>query len=343
MPTPAYTPRWTWNRYARTIARAPGSPLLEQLHREQQDRNPERTPIDPGSEGTLEHLSRYLLARPLVRGRRVIDGGCGYGYGSMLLSRWGAREVLACDYDRAAVAQLPRADRALKPLNASLSALPLPPGSVDVVVAMEVIEHLAEPERFLEETRRVLTPDGILLLSTPNRELVSPGWQRPPNRFHLREWSAAEFRRLLSAVFACVELQGQIPGPRLIARREAGRGARKLAIQIERATGWDPRSAIPSGVRALLRRGRPPSVTPEAHRREPTAAELATRVRSFVALGSSSATPELDGYIATAARKRASSWSLGAVRPRKCASCRAAGDRTDGGWRTHARDHTPGA
>lgn len=304
MPTPAYTPRWTWNRYARTIARAPGSPELERLHRELQDRNPERTPIDPGSEGTLEHLSRYLLARPLVRGRRVIDGGCGYGYGSTLLARWGAREVLACDYDRAAIRQLPRAERALRPLNASLSALPLSPGSIDLIVAMEVVEHLAEPDRFLEEARRVLTPDGILLLSTPNREMVSPGWQRPPNRFHLREWGAAEFRRMLGEVFACVELQGQIPGPRLIARREAGRGARKLAIRIERATGWDPRGVIPSGVRALLRRGRPAAASSTSSRlmptsattREPSAAEMAARIHSFVALGTSSATPELDGF-----------------------------------------------
>ena len=146
----------------------------------------------------------------------------------------------------------------------------------------------------------MLSPEGILLISTPNRDLVSPGWSLPPNRFHLREWSATEFAVMLRAIFPRVVLRGQIPGKKLIERRESGRKARKLAIQIERAIGLDPRGLIPSGVRSLLHRGkRADAINEKTAEASPAAlpspSDLESRVRSLVQLGLSAGGPELDG------------------------------------------------
>lgn len=254
-------PRKTWNRYARTILRAPGSVEAERLYREREDRNPERTVIDPDEEGALEHLSRYLFAAAGAAGRRVLDGGCGHGYGALLLSRLGAKSVFGIDRS----AETPRAafelSRRTQPDRAGklsygagdLERLPVRDGSIDLVVALEVIEHLDRPERFLAEAARVLAPGGAAVLSTPNRTLTSPGWTLPPNRFHLHEYTAEELRSLVTPYFERVELLGQVPGPVLIAERKRGRRGFALAIAFEEAVGVDPRRMIPRPLRALIR------------------------------------------------------------------------------------------
>jgi len=254
--------RWTWNRYARTVVRPPGGRAEQERYRENGDRNPERTPLDPRAEGPMEHLSRYLRALPLAVGRRVLDGGCGYGYGSLLLAAAGAASVTGVDVERDA----PRTAASIASEGATTGAarvryaagdlgrLPLRGGAVEVIVALEVLEHLRDPESFLREVSRVLAPGGCLVLSTPNRGLVSPGWIIPPNRHHVREYAPEELRDFLAPHFLEVELEGQIPGPALLRRRREGRAGRRLAVAVERAVGVDPRQWIPAPVRTRLRR-----------------------------------------------------------------------------------------
>jgi 2-polyprenyl-3-methyl-5-hydroxy-6-metoxy-1,4-benzoquinol methylase len=295
------TPRWTWNRYARPVVRPPDSLAEQQRYRQSQDRNPERTPLDPRAEGPLEHLSRYLRALPLIAGRRVLDAGCGHGYGALLLGKAGAATVTAVDI-------APRALRAAQALAAAeetgagrvwyaggdLGRLPLRDGSVDLIVALEVLEHLADPAAFMREAARLLAAGGCLLLSTPNRELISPGWQIPPNCHHVREYTPAELRALLARHFQEIELQGQIPGPALLRRRREGRAGRRIAVALERAIGIDPRRWIPAPLRARLRGPAPRNAGP---RREPRAeaAALPARIRLWIETGLRAPGPELNG------------------------------------------------
>jgi SAM-dependent methyltransferase len=156
-----------------------------------------------------EHLSRYAFAALLTHGLRALDAGCGTGYGTAVLAAAGARTVgvdVAPEAVRYARDHYGTDGVALAA--AACEALPFPAGCFQAVVAFEIIEHLVDPLRFLREAARVLTPDGFLVASTPNRRFSADA-RAEPNPYHVREYSAAEFRDLLGAVFPGVVLLGQ--------------------------------------------------------------------------------------------------------------------------------------
>ncbi|MBI1353767.1 MAG: methyltransferase domain-containing protein [Acidobacteria bacterium] len=148
-----------------------------------------------------EHVARYRFAEALVGGRRVADLGCGVGYGSKILAAKAA-QVFALDFAPDAVAQGRTHFDApnVRWLSGDASRLPLADDSLDVVVAFEVIEHLADWRGLLAEARRVLHRDGQLLVSTPNRPYYEES-RSEPNPFHVHEFDYAEFKQELEAVF----------------------------------------------------------------------------------------------------------------------------------------------
>jgi len=185
-----------------------------------------------------EHLARYAFAARLARGKRVLDAGCGAGYGSAELAG-AADSVVGVDVAPEAIAfatanyQLPN----LRFEQASCTALPHAAGRFDLVAAFEVIEHLADWRGFLAEARRVLSPNGQLVVSTPNRLYYteSRGLQGA-NPFHVHEFDFAEFSAELQAVFPHVSLflenhvegvtfQPHAPGNMVEVRVDAGEPA----------------------------------------------------------------------------------------------------------------------
>jgi len=155
-----------------------------------------------------EHLARYTFAARLSRGKRVLDAGCGAGYGSAELAR-AADRVVAVDQAAEAV-EFARAHYPLANLwfeRGSCAALPHRDASFDLVVAFEVIEHLENWREFLLEARRVLTPGGQFIVSTPNRLYYTESrGESGANPFHVHEFSFEEFREALDAVFPNVAL-----------------------------------------------------------------------------------------------------------------------------------------
>lgn len=155
-----------------------------------------------------EHLARYSFAARLACGKRVLDAGCGTGYGAAELAE-AAAWVVGADIAAEAIDfarknyQRPNLffERAL------CSALPHGAGSFDLVVAFEVIEHLANWRELLLEARRVLAPGGQFIVSTPNRLYYNESrGQEGPNPFHVHEFEYAEFRAELEAVFPRVAM-----------------------------------------------------------------------------------------------------------------------------------------
>ena len=157
----------------------------------------------PDVRGTIwyEHWHRYAAVAPLAAGKRVLDAACGEGYGSHLLAQEAAH-VTGVDVSAEAVAhareRYARANHEFAA--ASVTALPLPDASVDLVVSFETVEHLAAQEAMLAEFRRVLTPAGALVISSPNRPVYNEGGG-VENHYHVRELDRAELAALLSPVF----------------------------------------------------------------------------------------------------------------------------------------------
>lgn len=150
-----------------------------------------------------EHLARYLLAAQLASGCRALDAACGEGYGTQLLARAGAERALGVDVDEATV----RAARERYGGHyeaADVERLPLDDDSFDLIASFETIEHVDDPEAALRELRRVLAPEGTLVISTPNAAeyLVD-------NPFHVREFETSEFVELLERHFGDVRLLHQ--------------------------------------------------------------------------------------------------------------------------------------
>lgn len=157
----------------------------------------------------LEHLARYRFANCVAADRRILDAACGVGYGSFLLSQ-SAESVCGLDISEEAIAYARREYRAdnLNFIIGDCHSTDLPDSAFDMVVAFEVIEHLREPDKFLVEMRRLLTAQGILILSTPNRP-VSEELRSEPNPFHFKEFDPEELNSLLLGYFRHVQLASQ--------------------------------------------------------------------------------------------------------------------------------------
>jgi GT2 family glycosyltransferase/SAM-dependent methyltransferase len=157
----------------------------------------------------LEHLHRYAIARELARGKRVLDIACGEGYGTNILAT-SATYVTGVDISSTVVAHAQRkyTGQNLSFKVGSCSKIPLAKASVDFVVSFETLEHHNEHQEMLTEIKRVLTPGGVLIISSPDKYEYSdvPNFK---NEYHVKELYLNEFNDLLRNHFRNVEIIGQ--------------------------------------------------------------------------------------------------------------------------------------
>lgn len=153
----------------------------------------------------VEHLARYHWAAQAAENRTVLDAGCGTGYGSRILAAAGAREVvgidIAADVLAAATTDLPDA---VSLQSGDLGSLEFESERFELVVCFETVEHVDDPMAALDELSRVLTADGILLISSPSRLAYpsgSPG--------HRRQLAPAELEVALGDRFPHVRILRQ--------------------------------------------------------------------------------------------------------------------------------------
>lgn len=158
-----------------------------------------------------ESLARYNYAANYVSGKDVLDLGCGKGSGSYLLLDHGTKRLWCIDdyFKNIYVAQQRDKNGMIKFLCMDANFMGLHNNSFDIVVAFEVIEHLEDDKNFLQEIKRILKTQGILLLSTPNKNITSPGRSKPYNKFHKREYQLDEIKELCSQYFTQVNVLGQ--------------------------------------------------------------------------------------------------------------------------------------
>lgn len=159
----------------------------------------------------IEHLHRYFLAREFCRGKDVLDVASGEGYGTAILAEV-AHSVIGVEFDYVTVthARAAYTRNNLHYLVGDARLLPVENASLDVVVSFETLEHFAEQEQFVREVRRVLRPDGVFIVSTPDRDTYSPAG-RPANIYHVRELTREEFLEQLRGQFSNTTLLLQRP------------------------------------------------------------------------------------------------------------------------------------
>lgn len=155
------------------------------------------------------HLCAYKFAQGYVNNRRVLDLGCGQGYGSFLLSE-NAKEVTGLDYHEPAISYAREKYKRdnLKFIHLNASSLKKLEERFDCICCFQVIEHIKEVDEFLMDIGGLLGENGIFICSTPNKLDASPNSLGPANKFHVKEYLAEEFFQLLKKYFDEVSMSG---------------------------------------------------------------------------------------------------------------------------------------
>jgi SAM-dependent methyltransferase len=201
----------------------------------------------------LRHLFAYEFAKSQIpRQARVVEVGCGDGYGADILSRHIDRMVGLDVNDRV----VQRATKRYASENCSFRAydgvrIPFPDGSFDAALSFQVIEHVEDDSRYVAEIRRVLASSGVLYLTTPNRLLRVAAGKKPWNQYHLREYTALDLEAVLRPAFAEVQIRG------VRATDEVEQIEHERLREIRKMVALDPlnlRSCIPEPVKQWLGR-----------------------------------------------------------------------------------------
>ena len=174
------------------------------------------------AEGPLRGKPRLFLEWMPDGVDALVDVGCAYSHMLELLGRR-ARWKFGVEYDAEKLREAHRRFPDHCHIRATGEALPLADASMDVVTFFEVLEHVENERRFLEEVHRVLKPGGVILMSVPNKGFAEPldmdnlvftpllkaarrlGLARGVSDYHLRHhrhYSLADLERLFAGLFA---------------------------------------------------------------------------------------------------------------------------------------------
>ena len=162
--------------------------------------------LQPGSQlfgvDLARHRAAYVYAIRNAGGKRLLDLGCGTGYGTAELANATPPELAVFGLDRVTPAATSRGPNA-NFLRADLGGIPLADASFSTIVSFQVIEHLDDPGPYLDAMSRLARPHGTVLITTPNvltSDRVNP--------FHVHEYESRELSRLLEPHFETVEMRG---------------------------------------------------------------------------------------------------------------------------------------
>lgn len=207
------------------------------------------------------HLAAYNFASTYVKNKIVLDIGCGDGYGAALLAR-NASLAIGIDKNpiRINLARTQYSSSNLTFLKSDIFDSNFAERTFDVIVAMQIIEHILNPDAFFGKVKHILKSEGIFLVSTPNKKLRLKIDEKPFNLEHVKEYDKDEFEDLLAAFFSKINLVGIVGNyeankwERLRLKRNL---IRRLAPKVLKLDFWNLRHLIPDHLRGfIIRDGR---------------------------------------------------------------------------------------
>lgn len=164
-------------------------------------------------------LRAYYEAKPFITGR-VLEPGCGEGRGIALLSDL-ADEYIALDKIGEVIQKL---ESQYPKVRFHQSVFPpfsgLEDNSFDIIISFQVIEHIKDDKRFLQEIHRVLKPGGQAIITTPNIKMTLSR-----NPWHIREYTGGELTQLASETFDQVEMKGIAGNEKVMEYHEQNRAS----------------------------------------------------------------------------------------------------------------------
>jgi len=201
------------------------------------------------------HLATYAYAATFAAEKRVLDLGCGSGYGTAMLARVAA-SITGVDVAADAIAHA-RSHYARDNLDflaiEAHKPLPFTAASFDLVTSFQVIEHVSDVRAYLREIRRVLTPHGLFIAVTPDRSARLFRFQKPWNAWHLTEYDAGGLRSVLETEFRDVRIE-KMSGPRGLVDIEIDRYRRMRLLSLPFTLPIVPERMRQSILKGLSRR-----------------------------------------------------------------------------------------
>ncbi len=200
-----------------------------------------------------EALARYEFAKKVMHSKKkkdakILDLGCGTGYGSALLSENGA--VVGMDRNRKAIAYATkRYGRKAQFKLGNVEEFKIYLGLFDVISAFEIIEHLKNPRAFLKNACKSLRSNGIMILSTPNA-VSHPNTPKSP--YHEKEYTKREFEKLLNSFFSHVEMYGQVKNKNAKKALSSFMDSQKKRQEFVNKDTWGIRKLIPKSVKEKI-------------------------------------------------------------------------------------------
>lgn len=155
----------------------------------------------------LEHFNRYFFVIHQINlaDKIVLDLASGEGYGSDLLANY-SKQVIGVDISTDVIehSKSKYSKENLMFLVGNVTQIPLEDHSIDITVSFETIEHHDRHEEMIREIKRVLKPDGILVISSPDKHYYSD-LRNFKNEFHVKELYYQEFKDLITGNFRFVK------------------------------------------------------------------------------------------------------------------------------------------
>lgn len=194
----------------------------------------------------FQHKRAYSFCLPYSKEKQVVEIGSGTGYGAHLLAQT-ARKVIGIDLDPEAISL---AKERYKKKNLTFhqsdaSEVFDTVKNIDVIISLQVIEHLENAKDFLQELSKSMSKNSLLILSTPNT--LTQGYNENP--YHVKEFSPNELQAILSKLFSSVEMFG-VHGNQQVLEYENNR--KKNVLRIMHLDRCNIRKIIPRRLRILF-------------------------------------------------------------------------------------------